>query len=100
MSDEARLADARDKLAELRNGFKARLRERVAELEAAVQSASAGEAGGVQRTEALAHKLAGTAGSYGFPEVGEAAAELEALCDAGFDADAAETLLDRLRRGV
>lgn len=91
------MADARDRLAALRNGFASRLRTRVAELERAVEGAMAGHDAGVERSEQLAHKLAGTAGSFGFQDVGEVAAELEALCGAGFDPVAARALLDRLR---
>jgi len=97
--DEARIAHARDRLAELRNGFGRRLCERVAEIEAAVEAACAREDGALARARILAHKLAGTAGSYGFHDVGEAAAELEACCDHGFDPHRARQLLDRMRTG-
>jgi len=91
------MADARDRLAALRHGFAERLRVRVGELERAVEGALSGDDGGVERSEQLAHKLAGTAGSYGFQDVGEVAAELEALCGAGFEPRKAKALLDRLR---
>lgn len=97
MSDEARRAHARDRLAALRNGFVERLRTRVGELERAVEGARAGDDGGVERTEQLAHKLAGTAGSYGFQEVGDVAAQLETLCGGRFDPETARVLMDRLR---
>lgn len=96
MTTDATKADARDKLAALRNGFAARLRERVQELHDAVETACAQDDLGLPRTEELAHKLAGTAGSYGFLEVGEISAELEALCIAGFDPEAARALVERL----
>ncbi|MEX1364880.1 MAG: Hpt domain-containing protein, partial [Nannocystaceae bacterium] len=72
------LQRARAKLGQLRERFGVRLRERLGELATLVEQAhldptpgSLAEAGGA------AHRLAGTAGSYGFVEVGEAAAALE-----------------------
>lgn len=100
MTDEARIANARDRLAELRRGFAARLRERVEELDAAVAAVDDRQAAAVARVEHLAHKLAGTAGSYGFHEVGEIAAELEALCGAGFDPERAARITERLRAAL
>jgi len=96
MTTDAAKAAARDKLAALRNGFAARLRERVGKLEDAVEAACSRDDLGVHHTEALAHQLAGTAGSYGFVEVGELSAELEALCQSGFNADVARAIIDRL----
>ena len=96
MTTDASKAAARDKLAALRNGFAARLRERVRELEDAVEAACSRHDLGVHRTETLAHQLAGTAGSYGFVEVGEVSAELEGLCQAGFNPDAARVIVERL----
>ncbi len=96
MTTDAAKAAARDKLAALRNGFATRLRERVSELEDAVEAACSRDDLGVHRTESLAHQLAGTAGSYGFVEVGELSAELEALCQAGFNPDVARSLIERL----
>ena len=96
MTTDASKAAARDKLAALRNGFAARLRERVEELQGAVEAACAQDDLGVRHTEVLAHQLAGTAGSYGFLEAGEISAELEALCVAGFDPEAARALVERL----
>ncbi len=100
MTDEARIANARDRLAELRRGFAARLRERVEELDAAVAAVDDRQAVAVSRVEHLAHKLAGTAGSYGFHEVGEIAAEIEALCGAGFDVEQAARISERLRAAL
>ncbi len=96
MTTDAAKADARDKLAALRNGFATRLRERVQQLEDAVEAACSHDDLGMLHTETLAHQLAGTAGSYGFVEVGELSAELEALCQAGFSPDAARALVERL----
>jgi len=74
--------DARDqalgRLGEVRERFAARLRLRLAELgelvEAAQRQASRGQ---LAEAVGAAHRLAGTAGSYGYVEVGEAAAGLE-----------------------
>lgn len=96
MTTDAAKAAARDKLAALRNGFAARLRDRVRELEDAVEAACSQDDLGVHQTESLAHRLAGTAGSYGFAEVGELSAELEALCQAGFDPEEARAIVERL----
>lgn len=96
MTTDAAKAAARDKLAALRNGFATRLRERVGELADAVEAACSQHDLGVRQTEALAHSLAGTAGSYGFLEAGELAAELEALCIEGFNPEAARALVERL----
>jgi HPt (histidine-containing phosphotransfer) domain-containing protein len=77
---------ARARLVELRDGFATRLGERLVELEALIEQAQpveqaqpAGPGPTAAFAEAIgaAHRLAGTAGSYGFPEVGEAAAALE-----------------------
>ena len=100
MNDDARIADARDRLAELRQGFAGRLRERVDELDAAVAAVDDRQPAAVSKVEHLAHKLAGTAGSYGFHEVGEIAAELEALCGTGFDTAKAVGIAERLRASL
>ncbi len=100
MSDDKELADARDRLAALRNGFSKRLHERIADLEIAVDAAGMGQSGAVRRVEAFAHKLAGTAGSYGYHGVGEVAAELEALCSETFDADRARALVGKMLRAA
>lgn len=44
----------------------------------------------------LAHQLKGAGGGYGFPQITEAAAELEALLKSGGDAEAAKPRLDAL----
>ncbi|MCR9159275.1 MAG: Hpt domain-containing protein [Nannocystaceae bacterium] len=100
MNDDARIANARDRLAELRQGFAARLRERVDALETAVAKVDDRQAAAIAEVEQLAHKLAGTAGSYGFHEIGEIAAELEALCGEGFDATQAAELTERMRAAL
>ncbi|MCH9688931.1 MAG: Hpt domain-containing protein [Deltaproteobacteria bacterium] len=69
---------ARTKLGELRQSFAERLQSRLRQLDGLVTHAKADPTQGAL-TEAInaAHRLAGTAGSYGFMEVGEAAGCLE-----------------------
>ena len=78
MSDP-RSDDARARLSALQARFVTSLRERLDRLDALVHAARSGSTDGAL-AEALvaAHRLAGTAGSYGHVEVGEAAAALEA----------------------
>ena len=56
---------------------------------------------GREPLRALAHKLAGTAGGYGFPTVGERARLVERtiLADAGWDAGLAERV-EELRQAL
>lgn len=69
---------ARARLGELRGQFGDRLRARLDRLESLVERARAEPAqGALAEAISAAHRLAGTAGSYGFVEVGEAAAGLE-----------------------
>ena len=69
---------ARVQLGELRGRFAARLRVRLDRLEQCVRDAHADPTqGALAEASGVAHRLAGTAGSYGFVEVGEAAAALE-----------------------
>lgn len=77
--------DARAQLAELRNSFRPRLTERVQEIAAewetvrpaATEPAGTSEPDRLRRLHRLAHSLAGTAGTFGFPAVGDAARILE-----------------------
>lgn len=90
---------------DLRRYFAYRLPARVSEVEAARDAArDAGWRGEPQRTfHRLAHSLAGTGATFGFPEVSEASRQLEGLLksslDSGAPPDAAaiEPLLSRLR---
>jgi HPt (histidine-containing phosphotransfer) domain-containing protein len=70
---------ASEQLHALRERFAAGLRARVSELEALVRAAREGAtSAAIAPALVAAHRLAGTAGSYGHPAVGEAAAALEA----------------------
>jgi len=59
--------------------YGARLEEKLRELTEAMERARAGNAEGMDAAYQLAHKLHGTAGSYGFHAVSGAARQLEAL---------------------
>jgi len=59
--------------------YGARLEEKLRELTEALERARAGNAEGMDAAYQLAHKLHGTAGSYGFHAVSGAARQLEAL---------------------
>ncbi len=65
----------------LREYFTARLPERLAEMDEAFRAArDAGFTGDALRTfHRLAHSLAGAGGTFGFPQVSEAARDLERL---------------------
>lgn len=66
-------------LDELRRRFVERSAGRIAELEELVARIAAGGDGGSARAaRRIAHELAGGAGSFGHPELGRAAAALEA----------------------
>jgi len=80
LSDEARVVAAL-RLAELRAGFGEKLVARLDELAAALTRARAGD--GIARAEArmLAHRLAGTAGSYGYAGAGRHATVIEQALD-------------------
>ncbi|MCY1075595.1 response regulator [Archangium lansingense] len=63
----------------LRAEYGARLEDKMRELTGALERARAGSAEGMDAAYELAHKLHGTAGSYGFHAVSGAARHLEAL---------------------
>jgi len=69
---------ARSKLTELRGRFEERLGQRLERLEQLVAAARHDATpGALAEAIGVAHRLAGTAGSYGFVQVGESAAGLE-----------------------
>lgn len=95
---DARRAEALVKLEALRANFGQRLRERVEELRLAVAAAAAHTDETRAHAESLAHKLAGTAGSYGFAQVSVLAGELEQLLQgAEHDAERAAELICALQ---
>jgi len=93
---------ARAKLGELREQFAERLRRRVDELEAVVQHAEREPTpGSLAEAIGASHRRAGTAGSYGFVEVGEAAAGLErSLLQIAGGRDEWEAALAALERAI
>ena len=85
---------AAEALAELRAGYATELPERVERLAHALHAwhRAPADATRLELARVLAHKLRGTAGSYGFPEVGEAAGRVEeAVKRAGGTSDDQET---------
>lgn len=91
------------KLARLRRAYLARLPDRVAKIEAAAgavggdPSSAAGRAG-VEALRFLAHKLAGSGGTFGLAAVGAAAEDVERACETLLEAPSADARadLDRL----
>lgn len=69
---------ARTRLSELRGRFEEKLGHRLERLEQLVTAAHhEPSSGALAEAIGVAHRMAGTAGSYGFVEVGESAAGLE-----------------------
>lgn len=70
--------EAQDALRLLREGFSARLPEKLAELQDAVDRVSS-DPSATDQARVMAHRLRGSAGSYGYPEVGIAVGRVEDL---------------------
>jgi chemotaxis protein histidine kinase CheA len=72
-----------ERLAKLREGYATKMGEKLDALEAAVRVVVSRRASSeeVDRLWNAAHKLAGTAGSYGFQQLGEVVHEMETLVD-------------------
>ncbi len=72
-------AGLEERLAKLREGYAAKMSEKLDALEGAVRTAVSRRAtpDEVERLWSAAHKLAGTAGSYGFQPLGEVVHEME-----------------------
>ena len=92
------------KLAALKTQFVERLPARLEAMGKALQALEVADPG--QATAALkslrneAHKLSGTAGTFGFEALGEAASALEAFCDRLIDAGKATGAEDRRAIGT
>lgn len=69
---------APDKLAALRQRFTSALPERIDALQAMLDLAASGSP--MEDLERLLHRLAGSAGSYGLPEISVIAADGERVC--------------------
>ncbi len=84
MTDKA--AELKEKLAALRQSYIAQLDERIESLESAFEAIKAGDEfvsvkRGLKQLSFHAHKLAGTAGTFGFTELGEYGSLIEQKCD-------------------
>lgn len=91
--------DFRETLRALQARYAAELPERLAAIEAALADpADPNGRDGHERARALVHRLRGTAGSYGFAAISEAAARLEDALDAApADPAAVSSAHDALR---
>lgn len=77
-----------DALAALRANYAKKLPDKMAELDAAAAGLGGDDPiSAVREIREQTHKLAGSAPSFGFPELGEAARGIERMCDAIFDSD-------------
>jgi chemotaxis protein histidine kinase CheA len=76
---------------ELRAAFRAAVGPRAAALDASADALREGQEGAAASIRRMAHALRGVGGTYGFPEVTEAAAAVEDATD-----DALLAALDRL----
>jgi len=90
LADDAHIRTAESKLAALRAGYGVALRAKLQEIASRLAEGERDEAKG------LAHKVRGTAGSYGYAEVGLLAGRLEDALEAGEDvAEIAAALVEQ-----
>jgi HPt (histidine-containing phosphotransfer) domain-containing protein len=83
----------------LRESFRARLPDYQASLVKARSGFIASGADGVREIRKVAHTLAGAAGTFGFPEIGEVALEVEVAADAVLSGeDTREAVIGPLRQ--
>ena len=99
--------DFQSKLKSLKSAYARRLPEKAQGLEALAMSLSSGgdDEHAWRLLEAEAHKLAGSAGSYGFPDIGVIARELEHLAQRRTERelpsrDALNFILEKLRKRI
>lgn len=92
MSIDPRRARVQARLESLKARYRGRLRERLQELMDAMAKIS-GDGPEVEVARVLAHRLRGTAGTYGFDEVSAIAAEVEATLRIGGDFELAALAL-------
>ena len=85
--------DYERRVATVRAAYVARAREEAAEL---CELAGRTDDEGRDRLRQLAHRVNGTAGTFGFAHVSAAAAQLEQAIDGSFPPDELRTLTDRL----
>jgi HPt (histidine-containing phosphotransfer) domain-containing protein len=92
-------ADFEAHFARLREAFRSRLPDYRADLVRIRSAFHASGEGGLRDLRAVAHSLAGAAGTFGFPEIGEIALELETAADKSLSGDAGrEAVTGPLRR--
>jgi HPt (histidine-containing phosphotransfer) domain-containing protein len=85
-------------LRELRREYQAESPERIAELSRTVEALAAGDEGAETALAVLLHRLAGSGGAYGFPQVSVTARELERLVQS--EPHWTPARLDELRAGI
>ncbi len=85
-------------LRELRREYRAEAPARVAELEQALAALRARDDGAEAALGVLCHRLAGSGGAYGFPEVSTVARELERLVRS--EPDWTDARLEELQAGI
>lgn len=91
---------ATDPLAALRANYSRSLPSKLAKIDESVAALDGGPAA-VQAVRDLVHKLAGSAPTFGFPELGDAARIAERACDAALGVgQAAEEAVDAIRDAV
>ena len=91
-----------DRLAELRSSFRSGLATRIEELEAAIEIVAASEdspdaLSALERVQQIAHQLAGSGTTFGFPEITRNARELEEICETPLAAKIGPTQADQQR---
>jgi uncharacterized protein (TIGR00725 family) len=89
-------ADLADEDREMLEHYLAGTGDRLAKLSAAISAAKQGGAGSKDELRNALHKLAGSAGTYGFAELGEMARDLEKRVVAADDPLAEDILLDAI----
>lgn len=82
----------------LRREYRTEAPTRVAELEQALRELRAGDEGAEAALVVLCHRLAGSGGAYGFPEVSRVARELERMVQG--EPEWTEARLDELQAGI
>ena len=88
-----------EELAQIMREFRVSLLQRIADMRAAMTLARAGgpDAGTHRETlQTLAHRLRGTAGSFGLPELGEIARVIENECKIGPNWNAVLAAIDAI----
>ena len=72
-----------EELAQIMREFRASLLVRISDMRAAMAAAQTGDPEARERLQTLAHRLRGSAGSFGLAEIGEIARIIENECKIG-----------------